>query len=36
LFDLEVDISVRVYNKDQMIELYRWSILLKGYCIVGF
>ena len=23
LFDLEVDISVRVYNKDQMIELYR-------------
>ena len=23
LFDLEVDISVRVYNKDQMIEIYR-------------
>jgi len=23
LFDLEVDISVRVYNKDQIIELYR-------------
>lgn len=25
LFDLELDISVRVYNKDQMIELYRYT-----------
>ena len=23
LFDLEVDISVRIYNKDEMIELFR-------------
>ncbi len=31
LFDLEVDISVRVYNKDQMIELYSLSGSLKLY-----